>query len=294
MQNIKIKNSQDVCYIDIEGAIGVDEQWQFENAGERVATYEKFRECIAQIESLEANSVVVNIRSTGGDVNDAMLIYEALAGLDIPITTRCYGYVASAATVIAQAASEQQRLISANALYLVHNSTCVAEGNAVDLSSKMDLLLKTDERLSELYARRSARSAEEFSALMSEEGGNGRWLTAQETIDAGLADAIIDNAAESGDTSAIKNFWRKLGAKLGLGEHSPLEAEPLAIPVCDHSILHNTSAEYQEQQALRTFEQQQACSEPTKLKEVEDPTLTEVAPPRNHKAYAEDIRAFRR
>ncbi len=292
MQNIKIKNSLDICVIDIEGAIGVAEEWQFENAGERVATYEKFRECVAQIEALDAQSVVVNIRSTGGDVGDAMLIYEALSSLNIPITTRCYGYVASAATVIAQAASVGERQISANALYLVHNSTCVAEGNAAELSSRVDLLLKTDERLAELYARRSGRSVDEFTALMAEEGGNGRWLTAQECVDAGLADSIIDMASSTSDDSSIKNFWRKLGAKLGLSaEEQPQER--LEIPQNDHSVLHDTSPAAQQQHSLIEFEQKQASVTATQLKPVEDPTLAEAVLSKNQLAYSSDARAFR-
>ncbi len=293
MDNIKIKNSLEVCTIEIEGAIGVAEEWQFEQAGERVATYEKFRESVAQIEALEAQSVVVNIRSTGGDVNDAMLIYEALASLEIPITTRCYGYVASAATVIAQAASEGAREISANALYLVHNSTCLAEGNAADLSSKAELLLKTDERIAELYARRSSRSAEEFISLMGEEGGNGRWLTAEEAIEAGLADVVIDYGAEA-ENSSIKNFWRKLGAKLGLSAPREEQESRLEIPQNDRTVLHPESNELQQQRAIESLEQKQIAVSPTALKEVEDPSLCEVTPDRNQRAYAADIGAFRR
>ncbi|MFR9503440.1 MAG: Clp protease ClpP [Rikenellaceae bacterium] len=291
MQKIKINNSLDVCVIDIEGAIGVAEEWQFENAGERVATYERFRESLSQIEALEAQSVVVNIRSTGGDVNDAILIYEALCSLEIPITTRCYGYVASAATVIAQAASEGARQISANALYLVHNSTCAAEGNAIDLSSRVELLKKTDERLAELYARRAGRTTEEYSALMAEEGGNGRWLTAQETIDAGLADTLIDNL-QAEDNSSIKNFWRKLGAKLGLNGPAE-EGEMLQVPQNDYTVRHEIPAQQAQEQSLKLFEEQQRAVLPTVLTQVEDPSLSEVTPGKNQKAYANDVKAFR-
>lgn len=116
--------------MDIEGVIGVPEEWQFDQPSSRVATYEKFRDSLDRLREIDAPEIVVNIRSTGGDVNDALLIYEALSSLDGHIVTRCYGYTASAATVIAQAASEGCREISAHALYLIHNSICTAEGNA--------------------------------------------------------------------------------------------------------------------------------------------------------------------
>lgn len=183
--DIQIRNSADVCYIDIEGTIGVPEQWQFASPDDRVATYEKFRDAVARIAALDAPQVVVNIRSTGGDVNDALLIYDALAALDAEVTTRCYGYVASAATLIAQAASEGRREISAGALYLVHAAACAAEGNAAELEARAELLRKTDERLAALYARRSGRPQEEFAKRMAENNGNGRWLSPEETVAAG-------------------------------------------------------------------------------------------------------------
>ena len=103
---IQINNTAGVCQIDIEGTIGVPEEWQFEEPDARVATYERFRDTLRRIAEIEAPEVVVNIRSTGGDVNDALLIHDALRQLPARVTTRCYGYTASAATIIAQAASE--------------------------------------------------------------------------------------------------------------------------------------------------------------------------------------------
>lgn len=196
---IRIRNSADVCYIDIEGNIGVPEEWQFDDPGARVATYERFRAAAARIAALEAAEVVVSIRSTGGDVNDALLIYDALRTLPGRITTRCYGYTASAATLIAQAASEGRREIAAGALYLIHNSECSVEGNVAELEARIGLLRKTDERLAEIYAARSGRPAAEFAALMAENNGAGRWLSPEEAVEAGLADRVI--GAEAGNPS---------------------------------------------------------------------------------------------
>lgn len=190
---ITIRNEAQTCYIDIEGVIGVPEENQFDNASSSVATFEAFRQEVERIKRVAATSVVVNIRSTGGDVNDALLIYDALQSLDAKITTRCYGYTASAATIIAQAANEGCREISSNALYLIHNSCCAIEGNASSLEARAELLRKTDERLAHLYAQHSGHAVEKFVALMAENSGEGRWLTAEETLAAGLADKIIDS-----------------------------------------------------------------------------------------------------
>ena len=198
---ITIRNEAQRCYIDIEGTIGVSEECQWESADNRVATFERLRQEVKRIAEVNADEVVVNIRSTGGDVNDALLIYDALRGLDAHITTRCYGYTASAATIIAQAADEGARELSANSLYLIHSATCAIDGNSHSLASRAELLRKTHERLAELYALHSGGEASYYAALMAENQGEGRWLTAEEAIEAGLADAIIDDEAE-GDIAA--------------------------------------------------------------------------------------------
>ena len=199
---IQIKNSAGVCRIEIEGTIGVPEEWQFDQPEARVATYEKFRDTVRRIAGIDAPQIVVDIRSTGGDVNDALLIHDALCSLDAHITTRCYGYTASAATIIAQAASPGCREISANALYLIHTAICAAEGNAAEIAGKLDLLRQTDTRIAAVYAARSGRPAGEFEALMAENNGNGRWLSPEEAVAAGLADTVTDNGERTAPSLA--------------------------------------------------------------------------------------------
>ncbi|MEG2240164.1 MAG: Clp protease ClpP, partial [Alistipes sp.] len=60
--NIQIKNTAEVCVIDIEGTIGIPEEWQFEEPASRITTYEKFKDTVRRIEQIEASEIVVNIR----------------------------------------------------------------------------------------------------------------------------------------------------------------------------------------------------------------------------------------
>ncbi len=211
---IRIDDAADVCRIRIEGTIGVPEQCQFDEPDDRVATYERFREALRRIEAIEAPEVVVEIRSTGGDVNDALLIHDALCGLRARIVTRCYGYTASAATVIAQAASEGCRELSANALYLIHNAVCASEGNAAELAGTLDLLRKTDRRIAEVYAARSGRPVGEFERLMAANNGAGRWLAPEEALAAGLVDRIVEPPA-AGMMRNIARGWERLLERAG-------------------------------------------------------------------------------
>lgn len=285
---IQINNSAGVCRIDIEGTIGVPEEWQFDQPETRVATYEKFRDTVRRIAGIDAPEVVVDIRSTGGDVNDALLIHDALRSLGAHITTRCYGYTASAATIIAQAASPGCREISPNALYLIHTSICAAEGNAAEIAGRLDLLRQTDTRIAAVYAARSGRPAAEFEALMAENNGNGRWLSPEEAVAAGLADTVVDTGEHTAPSLArnIARGWERLLTGIGLGRSEPLPG--------DRNILL-TASERQEllRRSTTAVRQAQQNAVPTRTRPCEDPSYGDTLRTGNQRAYAEDAKRFK-
>lgn len=315
---ITITNSSQTCFIDIEGTIGVEHNEGGSTSS--VATYEAFRREVERIAEVAAQRVVVNIRSTGGDVNDALLIYDALRALDAHVTTRCYGYTASAATIIAQAADEGAREISGNAMYLIHRSMCAIEGNAQSLQARAELLQKTDERLAQLYALHSKRSVEEYVALMAENNGEGRWLTAEETVAAGLADCITDPlitgvlVPEKEDTpsdvdipqvenSAAGEIIRYLLGRLAYRIEEWLErlhekhmekreakrAEKEATQ--EQETLPQAAAQ-SPTKSIVTFEEGQRRYSSSKVKPAEDPSMNQPLLRANEEAYAADAKAF--
>lgn len=281
---IEIRNDASVCTIDIEGVIGVSEESQFASSSQSVATYERFKEEVAKIRDIEAEEVIVNIRSTGGDVNDALLIYESLVSLNAKIVTRCYGYTASAATIIAQAASEGCREISASALYLIHLSSSVVEGNIADLNERIALLEKTDERLALLYSQRSGRGKEEFMALMSENGGRGRWLSPEEAVAAGLADVVVGAEEQTQKRGLIERVK---------GWFSPLKEERRQPLPLDLNVLHTTAGGVQVPASAIALREGQKRASSTKTESMEDPYLEGVAVAPNALAYAEDALKFK-
>lgn len=281
---IKITNEASLCTIDIEGVIGVPEESQFSKSSQSIATYERFKEELSRIGEIEAEEVVVNIRSTGGDVNDALLIYESLASLDAKVVTRCYGYTASAATIIAQAASKGCREIASSALYLIHLSSGVVEGNTADLAECMELLAKTDERIASLYAARSGVERERFVQLMSENGGRGRWLTPEEAVEMGLADAIVGTEERTTSSTLMKRIkdWFSPSPK----------GEQLPDPISDTNIFHTPHALFAATSTIALREGQKTVAS-TSVMAKEDPSLEGVAATPNALAYAEDALNFK-
>ena len=319
-----------VATIDIEGIIGVPEDWQFEEPGQRVATYETFRSVVESIRGVSSPEIIVNIRSTGGNVNDALLIFDTLGSLAARITTRCYGYVASAATVIAQAASTGCREISSNALYLIHKSVCSTEGNAPQISQALGMLEQTDERIAAIYAARSGKEAKQFADLMRENDGNGRWLSPAEALEFSLADRIIAGtpiAAAAGESAAnmglppipkqkngktmnIYKRWNAILQLLGLPAQDQA-AEEEEVVSCQLALREETIGSMAQAQAemtqahrnevgelkklIASLEMQNArmAAAPTTTKPKEDPSVHQARRGPNEQAYYDDAAGFR-
>lgn len=292
---IKIRNEVDVTTIDIEGTIGLSEAWQFDNPESRVATYERFKECVSQIADISNAHIVVNIRSTGGDVNDAMLIYEALRSTGAQVTTRCYGYTASAATIVAQAASPGCREIAPTTLYLVHNSLCSVEGNADELQTEVEMLRQTDRRIAEVYALHSGRSVEQILELMAANGGRGRWLSPDEAIAEGLADRRIDDQGEVNDTTTsvverTRNGVMALLRTLGVDYDADKPNELDDINYIPHTEVVNIAPTSLSSIAL---DEGQKSASQSQLKATEDPSPLEQTLSSRELAFERDVQSLR-
>lgn len=274
-QIIKISDSATVATIDIEGTIGE------QGGGDAVTTYQELKQRLEQIEAIEAPMVVVNIRSVGGDVGDALLIYEALRSLDAHITTRCYGYTASAATIIAQAANEGCREIASSALYLIHNSSCVAEGNASDLQLHAELLSKTDERIAAIYAASSGRDAAYYAELMARNSGNGEWLSPEQALEAGLVDVVV-----APDTTPAASLLDRVASWLGLKRK--VESTPQRVLPTDSINLRKVDLGY----STIALTEGQNGVKATTTAAVEDPDIEGMAITANAAAYSRDVASF--
>lgn len=278
--NISITNlANQTAEISIEGVIGLYNPDSPDTSKKNCSTYAEFKQQLDKLQIQQITALTVHIRSTGGDVNDALLIFDALQSLDCPITTRCYGYTASAATIIAQAASPGKREMSANGLYLIHRASCNSEGNATALDETAKMLLKTDERIANIYATRSGLPIAHFIELMNCNQGNGRWLSPEEALQAGLIDRIFtaqpitnhaafrtlcDTLAElplnfnsNPNSMTLKQHWHAMLDLLGLAP-----SETSLTPTSDNSP-DNTPSNTASQAPVPEAKQTSSQSEPS-------------------------------
>ena len=157
--------------IDIYGEIGF---WGVEAA-----------QFIDELRSLDASELEIHLNSPGGDVYEGLAIYTALVDHPARIDMRVDGLAASIASIIAQAGD--QITMGANSEMMIHDAWGLTIGNAADHRRSAEDLDRISNNLADVYATRAGRgTVDSWRAAMVEES----WYSAQEAVDAGLADLV--------------------------------------------------------------------------------------------------------
>lgn len=157
----------------------------------------------------------LHINSPGGDIFDGIAIYNVMKQRSGLVSVIIDGLAASAASFIAQAASEGQLFISPHAQMMIHDGFAMAIGNAKDMRETADLLDKASDNIATIYAERTGRDASYWRNLMRAE----TWFSDQEAVDAGLADAIHGKHGEPVNSWNLGVFNHFMAA--GSTSHAP-------------------------------------------------------------------------
>lgn len=176
-----------------------------------------FRDELNKLES--NNDLIIHMNSVGGSVFEGWAIANAIREESKKRNTVCIieGLSASIATAIAIACNEVH--IYSNALMMIHNSSTFVYGSKEDLLKQIEVLSSIDNQLAEAYATKSNSKydKEHFLSLMKEE----TWLNADEAIELGLVDSIVDKQVQLvacadvsklnyKDTSKLNNLINKI------------------------------------------------------------------------------------
>lgn len=159
----------------------------------------KASDVVAYLNDHAGEDVTVKLNSGGGDVYEGIAVMNALRAHDGQVTVIIEGLAASVASVIACGGASHV-VIRPNAEVMVHEAWTWADGNAADLTKKVEDLNRASQNIADVYAARAGGSADEWRERMRAE----TWYSAQEALDAGLVDEIKDarKAAENEPVAA--------------------------------------------------------------------------------------------
>ncbi len=135
--------------------------------------------------SAGSGPVTIWLNSPGGDVVAAARIYNMLLDYPGKVTVNIDGIAASAASVIAMAASTVA--MSPVSMLMIHNPATLAMGDKTELSRALDMLESVKDSIINAYQLKTGLSRAKLSKLMDAE----TWMDATAAIDLGFANEIL-------------------------------------------------------------------------------------------------------
>lgn len=129
--------------------------------------------------------VTIWLNSPGGDVVAAAQIYNMLIDYPGHVIVNIDGIAASAASVIAMAATKVA--MSPVSMLMIHNPATMAVGDKDELARAMSMLDSVKESILNAYQEKTNLSRAKLSKLMDAE----TWMDARAAIDMGFADELL-------------------------------------------------------------------------------------------------------
>ena len=156
---------------------------------------------VSQLLFLESENaekdIFMYINSPGGTVTAGMAIYDTMQFIAPDICTIVMGHAASMGSLLAQAGAPSKRWILPHSRHMIHQPMGGASGQASDVEIRTKELLRVKEELTQIYVKHNSKS-KLYNELTSDMDRD-NFLTAQESVDYGLADKIVESRELPGD-----------------------------------------------------------------------------------------------
>lgn len=152
-----------------------------------------------QLSDVTSPSIHLRVNSPGGDVFDGVAIANLLRAHRATVNATVYGLAASAASFICMAADSVTMM--PNSSMMIHDAMGACRGNAADMRDLADLLDKVSDNIASMYADKAGGEMAAWRDTMRGE----QWYSAQEAVDAGLADHIGEPGTQA--ENRVNDKW---------------------------------------------------------------------------------------
>ena len=151
---------------------------------------------VAQLLFLEAEDpekdIQIYINSPGGSVTAGMAIYDTMQYVKCDVSTICIGMAASMGAFLLAGGTKGKRMALPNAEIMIHQPSGGSQGQATEIEIAAKHILRTKEKLNKILAANTGRDYEVIAADTERDN----WKTAQEALEYGLIDKVIENRTE--------------------------------------------------------------------------------------------------
>ncbi len=146
------------------------------------------------LQSDDAKSDVhLYLNSPGGMVTAGLAIYDTMQFINCDVATYCVGQCASMGAVLLTAGAAGKRKALPNSRIMIHQPLGGVSGSAEDVMIHAKELTKVKERLNRVLLKHTGHPLKKIE----EDTDRDRFMSAEEALDYGLIDAVIEHIGES-------------------------------------------------------------------------------------------------
>jgi len=132
------------------------------------------------------------INSPGGSVTAGLAVYDTMQFINCDVATYCVGQCASMGAVLLAAGTTGKRKALPNARIMIHQPLAGMEGSAEDIMIHAKEFTKVKERLNQILIKHTGHPLKK----VEEDTDRDRFMSAEEALDYGLIDAVIEHVEE--------------------------------------------------------------------------------------------------
>jgi ATP-dependent Clp protease, protease subunit len=144
---------------------------------------------LLHLESVDADKdISIYINSPGGSIYAGLAIYDTMQFIKPDVSTICCGIAMSMGSLLLAGGAAGKRLSLPNSRILIHQPSAGFEGQSSDIEIHAREILKTRERIDQIYAHHTGRPIEEVHRDMERD----HFFRPDEARDYGLIDRVIE------------------------------------------------------------------------------------------------------
>ncbi len=132
--------------------------------------------------------IYLYINSPGGSVYAGMAIYDTMQFVRPDVSTICLGMAASMGQFLLCAGQKGKRYSLPHGRILMHQPLGQMQGQASDIKIHAENMMRTKKEMAELLALHTGQTVERIET----DSDRDRWFTAQQALDYGMIDAIVE------------------------------------------------------------------------------------------------------
>ena len=153
----------------------------------------------AQLLFLESENpskdIAFYINSPGGVVTSGLSIYDTMQYIRPEVSTVCLGQAASMGSLLLTAGAKDKRVALPNARIMIHQPSGGAQGQASDIEIHAREILRTRERLNQIYVEHTGQKLKTIETAMERD----KFMSPEEAKEFGLIDEVVNKRPEGAD-----------------------------------------------------------------------------------------------